>query len=123
MGIITLWLVLFARTSVHSSRGRFRRVGMASRQRHVCRMVTVSRVRSSGVAIFIEIWFTSPFLVGVRVKVLNSCGMSYRSIGFPVWMLRKMFAARVRIVSYSDCRLGSLGITASSAVVSFPITP
>ena len=123
MGIITLWLVLFARTSGPSLRVRSRRVVTASRQRHVCRTIVASHVRSSGVAIFIEIWFTSPFLAGVRVKVLNSCGMSYRSIGFPVWMLRKMFAARVRIVSYSACRLGSLGLTASSAVVSFPTIP
>ena len=122
MAILGVWVMLFSRTWVQSFQGRSARVGTASRERHVLRVLVVSRVRSSGEAIFTEIWSTSLFLGGVRVTVLNSCGTSYRSIGFPVWMLRKTFAARVRTLSYKSCRLGSLGITASRVLVSSPIT-
>jgi hypothetical protein len=123
VGIIVASLMRLWQTSVRTSKPLRVGVGTASRERFVYAVIRASHAPSSGAVIFIEIWCMWPFLVGVRVKVLHSCGMSYRSIGFPVWMLRKMYAARERLLRYSAFQRGSLGITASSALVSFPTIP
>ena len=122
MAIIVLSWVLSFKTSMRWLKALSLGADTASRTRFVCGQIVVSHARSSGVVIFMEIWCTRLFLVGVRVKVLHSCGMSYRSIGFPVWMLRKTYAARVRTLSYNAFQRGSLGITTSSVLVSSPTT-
>lgn len=94
---------------------------MGSRRRFTFVRIVACMHWSSG-AVRMVIWSTSPLLVGVQVTVRRSSGTSYRSIGFPVWMLRKMWRARERMTSYRSLGLGLLELTGSGGVVSFQMT-
>lgn len=115
-----MWQVLYAITSAVTSRGA-KKGATGSRMRFVYEVIGVSIVWSPTAVISIAIWCTWPFLAGVRVRGLGSSGMWSRTIGFPVWTLRKMFAARQRSTSYTSSRVGCVEVMASGGVVLFPM--